>query len=184
MATSGGGEDGFVLLETFIKAAAGAFWEGVVVAGPFVPEKECLKLQHLAEKSGIAFYAFVTDLGAQFGAIDALVCKGGYNTLAEAVSKGTPTVCVPRSTTRKEQLIRAQAFAHLGLIRMVKPDQLSVARLRWEVDEVLQLSRKSLVEQANAVLAFDGAHQAAATLLELAESTRDLISVVEEKTAL
>ena len=43
--------------------------------------------------------------------VDALVCMGGYNTMAEAVSRGTPTVCVPRTRPRVEQLIRARAFA-------------------------------------------------------------------------
>ena len=59
------------------------------------------------------------NLSAWFGDVDALVCMGGYNTLAEAANAGTATVCVPRVAPRAEQAIRAQAFARLGLLQAV-----------------------------------------------------------------
>ena len=40
LATAGGGEDGYVLLENFIRAAAAAPWQGLVVAGPMTPESQ------------------------------------------------------------------------------------------------------------------------------------------------
>lgn len=168
LASSGGGEDGFQALETFIKAAPGAAWKGIVVSGPLSPDSERQQLQNLTRKSGVTFHSFLPCLPGQFRLADAIVCRGGYNTLVEAVARGIPTVCVPRVLPRKEQLIRAEAFAKLGLLRIIKPEQLSVDRLRAEIDEVLKLRRGYLEEKAKSVLNFDGARQAAQLLIELA----------------
>jgi predicted glycosyltransferase len=110
----------------------------------------------------------VPELAEWFPSVDALVCMGGYNTLAEAVSKGTPTVCIPRVVPRTEQLIRAEAFAKRGLLRYIHPDRLDPASVRREVDEVLKSSREELAERARTTLGFDGAQQAAAQLLDVA----------------
>jgi predicted glycosyltransferase len=93
---------------------------------------------------------------------------GGYNTIAEALSRGTPTVCVPRVVPRTEQLIRAEAFSRLGLMRYVHPDQLTGDSLQREVRAALGDSRAQLQARAQASLGFDGAERAAAFLLELA----------------
>src|SRR5262249_16143797 len=37
LATAGGGEDGFVLLQNFLRAALGARWQAAVVTGPMAP---------------------------------------------------------------------------------------------------------------------------------------------------
>jgi predicted glycosyltransferase len=177
LATAGGGEDGFLILETFIRAAKGADWQGAVVAGPMTPEAEFKTLQHLAEEAGVALHTFVPSLSALFWSVDALVCMGGYNTLAEAVSKGVPTVCVPRTSPRSEQLIRAQAFERLGLLRTVRPDQLTVSTLRAAVDATVRLSRPELLARVNTALTFDGARQAATHLLSLAAEKPDVALV-------
>src|SRR6266567_5262791 len=48
LATAGGGEDGFFMLENFIRAATGASWQGVMVAGPLMPDGQLMTLQKLA----------------------------------------------------------------------------------------------------------------------------------------
>ena len=168
LVTTGGGEDGFLLLETFIRAAAGAPWQGVAIAGPMTPDAEINTLKSLAAASNVAFRNFIPHLPALFGCVDALVCMGGYNTLVEAASQGVPTVCVPRIVPRSEQLIRAQAFERLGLVRMVRPDRLTAQTLRSEIATALQLSRPDLLARAQAALNFDGARRAAGHLFALA----------------
>ncbi len=42
LATAGGGEDGFFLLQTFLRAAVGAAWKGMAVAGPMSPSLKML----------------------------------------------------------------------------------------------------------------------------------------------
>lgn len=81
LATPGGGEDGFTLLEAFIRAAGEAPWEGVVVTGPMASEPEQQRLHALAAERGVTYHTFVPELARWFGSVDALVCMGGYNTL-------------------------------------------------------------------------------------------------------
>ena len=168
LATTGGGEDGFATLETFVRAAADAPWQGVVITGPMTPDSEVSTIKRLAEENGVIVRKFLPHLSALFWSVDALVCMGGYNTLCEAVSKGVPTVCVPRIVPRTEQLMRANAFQKLGLLRTIRPDQLSVENLRAEIDNALKQSRQQLLARAQKHLSFDGARQTARRLLALA----------------
>jgi predicted glycosyltransferase len=171
LATAGGGEDGFRMLETFIRAAADAPWQGCVVAGPMTPDVELAELERLAEQCGVIFRAFVPHLSLLFDSADALVCMGGYNTLTEAVYHGVPTVCVPRTAPRREQLIRAEAFARLGLLQVCPPTELHPAWLGQKVEAALLQSRAHLQARALAKLHFDGARQAARHLLQLSRET-------------
>lgn len=179
MATAGGGEDGFRLLETFIRAATGASWQGVVITGPMTPPSELEKLGRYATEGGVALRHFVPRLSALFDSVDVLVCMGGYNTLAEAVSQGVPTICVPRITPRTEQLIRAAAFKRLGILSLIQPDQLTVEHLRQQVEAALAMSRDKLRQTVQTVVNFDGARRAAAHLLELAATSGSTVSLGE-----
>ena len=168
LATTGGGEDGFAVLESFIRAAAGAPWQGVVISGPMTPDPQAATIKRLAEENGVIVRKFIPHLSALFWSVDALVCMGGYNTLCEAVSKGVPTVCVPRTVPRTEQLMRANAFEKLGLLRTIRPEQLNIENLRAEITGALRQSRQDLLARSQKHLSFDGARQAARRLLALA----------------
>ena len=172
LATAGGGEDGFALLETFMHAAAGAPWQGVVVAGPMTPEPQMQALALLAAENGVILHKFVPQLPTLFKSIAALVSMGGYNTIAEAVSQGVPTVCVPRIVPRTEQLIRAEAFARLGLLHALHPGQLNPQSLRSKISYAIASARNQLSRRAEQELRFDGGRQAAGHLLQLATATR------------
>jgi predicted glycosyltransferase len=168
LATAGGGEDGYLLLETFIRAALGSTWHGMVIAGPMTPELEVKALRSLAEQAGVTLHLFVPNLSTWFWSVNALLCMGGYNTLSEALCTGVPTICLPRVYPRQEQLIRAEAFEKLGLLRVVHPAKLGVELLRDAITESLGVSRQERIASAGAALNFDGARQAASHLLALA----------------
>ena len=168
LATMGGGEDGFLTLETFIRAAAGAPWQGVVIAGPMTPDAELATLQKLAVENGVTFRNYVPHLSALFSCLDALVCMGGYNTLVEAAALGVPTVCVPRVKPRTEQLIRAEAFERLGLLQVCRSEQLRPHSLRRQVNNALARSPQDLRALAQVALNLRGAQQAAGCLLSFA----------------
>jgi predicted glycosyltransferase len=174
LATVGGGEDGRPILETFIEAARVAEWDGIVVAGPLAAAKDARALRRRAQSAGVAFYGVVPALTRWLDRVDALVCMGGYNTMAEAVSRGTPPVCVPRTRPRVEQLIRARAFARLELSRVLEPRHLTADALRREVDAVLGSPRDERAARAASVLGFDGARRAARRLVELAQADRKI----------
>lgn len=167
LSTTGGGKDGFMLLKTFIKAAGEAPWHGVAVTGPLLPQREQKVLQKLAAKNGVKLKPFIPCLSNLFSKTSALVCMGGYNTLSEALSQGLPTVSVPRVKPRSEQLIRATAFDGLGLLRMIEPHELNAETLATKINEAIKSSRQTVRQRATALLAFDGAQQAAHHILAL-----------------
>jgi predicted glycosyltransferase len=168
LATAGGGEDGRRLLESFAGAARGAPWDAALVAGPHASPDDRRALRRAAAANGVEFHESVGDLPGRLPGVDALVSMGGYNTLSEALSLGTPTLCVPRAHPRREQLIRARAFAKLDLLRLIEPDRLSPERVRAEVTALLGQDRREIAGRAHATLGFDGARRAAEALLELA----------------
>ena len=171
LATTGGGEDGYRTLESFIRASANAPWQGVAVAGPMTPDADLAGLQKLAASSGVTLRNYVPHLSALFREVDALVCMGGYNTLVEAAALGVPAVCVPRVTPRTEQLIRAEAFARLDLLQVAHPDSLSPESLRQQIADALRVVPSELSERSHRALSFDGAANAAEGLIELAATT-------------
>jgi predicted glycosyltransferase len=170
LATTGGGEDGSHLLRCFLQAAHDAPWDGVAVSGPQLATAERHALRRMAVEAGVEFHATVPDVSSWFSHVDALVCMGGYNTLGEALARGTPTICVPRVHPRQEQLIRARAFERLGLLRVVEPESLEPRLLRRQVASVLGSNRSQLAERAQTRLGFEGAQRAAEELLRLAQA--------------
>ncbi|MEO7297805.1 MAG: glycosyltransferase [Verrucomicrobiota bacterium] len=182
LATPGGGEDGFALLENFIQAATNAPWQGVVVSGPMIPETKLEKLHASAATSGIPIFTFLSDLSGLFPSIDALVCMGGYNTLAESAFFRVPTICVPRVYPRSEQLIRAECFERLGLLRSLHPEKLNSQTLQHEIQIALHQPRQKRSAHSPSRLHFDGAKKAAQLLLQLAhqqvESPEKIIRLV------
>jgi predicted glycosyltransferase len=111
---------------------------------------------------------FAHDLASWLREADAVVCMGGYNTLAEALFRGTPTVCVPRTSPRRDQLIRARAFERLGLLLLLEPSALDAAGLHVAVATALDSSRPLLARRALRALDFHGAWRTAEELLRLA----------------
>jgi len=165
LATTGGGEDGFKVLETFIRASEGASWKAMAVAGPMLSQGEFNTLEQLAKLSGVALHRFIPCLPDLFCKLDGLVCMGGYNTLVEAASQDLPTVCIPRSSPRSEQFLRARVFEQLGLLRCISPEHLTVEKLREEVSATLEDHRKKKMNRSSSTLDFEGARRAAGHLV-------------------
>jgi predicted glycosyltransferase len=167
LATAGGGEDGHRLLEAFALAARTASWDAAMVAGPQSSPPNRRRLRGMAADAGVEFHESVPDLSGRLLHVDALVSMGGYNTLSEALSLGTPTLCVPRAHPRSEQLIRARSFAELGLLRTIEPERLSPGLVHSEVTALLGFDRREVAARAHGTLGFGGARRAAMALLEL-----------------
>ncbi|MDP9393447.1 MAG: hypothetical protein M3Q27_03910 [Actinomycetota bacterium] len=167
LATAGGGDDGFTVLSAFVEASRGAPWHPVVVSGTGLDERDQVSLQERVAELGGTFHRFVRNLPVHFPSVAALVCMGGYNTTTEAVRACVPTVVVPRVQPRQEQLIRARAFAELGLVRTVHPEDVSRGRLGPAVLAAMGDSRPRIAEQVARSIDVDGAERAAAELLSV-----------------
>jgi predicted glycosyltransferase len=174
LATTGGGEDGRRMLDVFVDASRGAPWEAIAVTGPQLGRGEARAFRRRAATAGVAVRTFVPELAGWFRAVDALVCMGGYNTLIEALVRGTPTICVPRTVPRSEQVIRARALGGLGLMQVIEPERLDAETMHGEVTSALTRSRRAIARAARRMLSFDGAEVAAESLLaEAAKSRRN-----------
>ena len=172
LGTTGGGEDGRRVLDAFVDAAAGAPWEAIAVTGPQLDAAAARAFRRRAAAAGVAVRTFVPELAGWFGVVDAVVCMGGYNTLIEALVRGAPTVCVPRTAPRREQLIRARALEDLDLLGVVELDQVGVDVLRAAIESALMRSRSTIARAARSALDFGGAGVAAESLLAEAALSR------------
>jgi predicted glycosyltransferase len=177
VAAVGGGEDGALVLKTFVTASIGAPWRSVAVAGPNAADGTVRALQHPRAGADVRIVRSIPALGTMIGKADAVVCMGGYNTLVEVLAGGVPAVCVPRVVPRTEQLVRATAFARAGLLRVVEPDDLNPAALRAAIEAALWADRDALSSAIATLVRLDGAPRAAAALLELAVEARELAAV-------
>lgn len=170
LATGGDGEAGFPMLDAFVAAAAGRGWNATVVAGNHCPLDRRRLLRTGARAAGVTYRKFVPELPSEFSSLDALVCMGGYNTLAEAAATGVPTICVPRTAPTRDQLLRARAFAARGVLRLVEPERLSPAILGNEIEAALLGGRTT----GAPALDLGGDRRAAHHLLELASHPRSV----------
>ncbi len=170
IATVGGGEDGFHLLKSFLQAATNAPWRAVAVTGPMMSLAEHSDLELLASANAIPLHTFVPGLNHWFASASAVVCMGGYNTITQTLAAGAPVVCVPRVQPRREQLVRAEAFARLGLLRLINPAELTPERLRSEIQTAIATPGGELRQRLQRTVEFDGAEFAAHHLLAVART--------------
>ena len=142
--TVGGGADGSKVIETFLKAAPRIQQElpmaRVLLLGPEMSPAETSSLS--ASMSGdpnSLVLDFSADSVAYMAAADLIISMGGYNTLNEIIWLRKRAVVIPLVHPRREQLIRAQRMAQLGLIRMIHPRDLTGELLAEEVLQALSL---------------------------------------------
>jgi predicted glycosyltransferase len=69
---------------------------------------------------------------------DLVVSMGGYNTLCEILSQGTPTLIIPREVPRKEQLIRAQVLYNHNLVDYIPWNAFSPNILQERILSILE----------------------------------------------
>ncbi len=138
--TAGGGGDGFSTLETYLgmissMGQAGRLnFDSLVVTGPMMSEENSKKLQsYQSEDLPLTLIDFTPDMLSYLNAADLVISMGGYNSFCEILTLNKRAIIVPRTKPRVEQLIRAECFSALGLVRMIHPKDLNPSRLANEV---------------------------------------------------
>jgi predicted glycosyltransferase len=133
LVTMGGGEDGARFLETYVTGLERLrpAWDSVLVGGPLLDERDARRLRRRAEALGnVQVRRFHADLPWCLTECDAVVAMAGYNTCAEILQSRKPSVLLPRSRPRLEQVIRAERFQRLGSTRSLldpQPEELIAA---------------------------------------------------------
>ncbi len=141
LGTVGGGGDGVEVLVATAHAAANADLAAVLCTGPLMSAADRRSLRsRTASLPRTVIVEHRHDLDAVAAGARCVVTMGGYNSLCELVHLGVPTIVVPRSWPRREQLLRARVFAARGLVRLVEEDG---PELAWRLAEaVTQVSRR------------------------------------------
>jgi predicted glycosyltransferase len=163
----GGGGDGRVFLRAYLAGLRDCSRAPVlsyVVTGPLLPEADRAEIIAMTDSlPNVRVVDFDPDFAAVVRAADAVVCMGGYNSIAESVYFGKRPIVMPRVPGSEEQLLRAEGFARLGLATVVGPDPLDASALWDAIDR--ELSR---TDPPAPVLAFDGLERIAGELTALA----------------
>ncbi len=138
LVTPGGGEDGYYLVKTYLSGLdlipAQHNVKSLVICGPEMPEDEKSELYQIAQNyPQVQIKEFTDDLISYIGAADAIVSMSGYNTICEILSLKKSAVIVPRIKPSREQIIRAERMAELGLVKTLHPDTLNPQVLMTEV---------------------------------------------------
>lgn len=127
---SGGGEDGYALLSTYLQGLtlipSEHRFHSLLICGPEMIEAQRKKLSLTAAGNPrVSILEFTEDPLSYMGAADVVIAMGGYNTICEIVSLRKRAVIVPRVSPVREQYMRAQRLGGRGLFRFIHPDHLS-----------------------------------------------------------
>ncbi len=141
LVTAGGGEDGYFLMEAYLKALAlleETDVRSLIVTGPLMSAVQRQALDDLSSgRPDVEIITSTADLPTLLQQSALVVAMGGYNTSVEIVASGRPAIIVPRAAPRAEQRMRAAMFARLGLVWSLEPGADLDRRLAELIDSVL-----------------------------------------------
>ena len=127
LVTTGGGGDGEDVVRQVLAAYAcddGPTLPAVVTLGPYLPSRAREELKLIGEQlPDVRMIDFDNRLEDLIAGASAVVSMAGYNTFCEILSFDKPSLLLPRTHPREEQLVRAQRASALGLATMLLPEQ-------------------------------------------------------------
>jgi predicted glycosyltransferase len=126
LVTPGGGGDGEVMVDWLIGAYEtdpGLPWPAVIVLGPFMDgARQREFLARVAAQPRLRAITFDAEIEALMRSAAGILAMGGYNTFCEILSFDRRALLVPRTEPRREQAIRADRAAALGLVQVLPDD--------------------------------------------------------------
>jgi predicted glycosyltransferase len=136
LCTVGGGQDGASVALAFAASDLPPGTTGVLVAGPFMPADVRERLHATArQRPELRVVDFTPNPDALLARADRVISMGGYNNVCELLASRKKALVVPRVTPRREQWIRAERLAHLGVLDVCHPDELCPEVIsRWLVE--------------------------------------------------
>ncbi len=139
--TTGGGGDGYEVIDKYLgmyEHYGTPFpFKTVIISGPFMPRKSREKLTARAKLLGIKLIPFEARIEELIASADLVISMGGYNTICEILTQGTPALIIPREMPRKEQLIRAERLKSEGLLDYIPCRAVTPQRLRGAIFSLL-----------------------------------------------
>jgi len=117
----GGGQDGGAVARAFAEARRPDGMAGLVLTGPFMDDASRAAVADAARRDGLHVARFSSAPAALYRRAERVVAMGGYNTVMELLALGQHPLLVPREVPRREQRVRAEALAALGLLDWLAP---------------------------------------------------------------
>ncbi len=130
LCAAGGGQDGAALTAAFAAAPMPEGLRGVVLLGSMAPPEARAQVRAIAaDNPAVTVLDESAEAMVLMAGAERVVAMGGYNTTIEALALGKPTLLVPRVRPRREQAIRAERFAALGLVDTLAPEAATPAAI-------------------------------------------------------
>ena len=168
VASVGGGRYGYELLNAIVEASS--ILENSLphkihaFAGPFMPDDEFLLLQKsVATKSNVILRRYTSQLLAYLNRAELSISLAGYNTTMNILRTGVRSLIFPAPSEYQsgEQSIRAQKLEKLGVVDIIRPDDLTPENLAQKV--IACLTKKPALHSFD----LQGAQKASSRLKEL-----------------
>jgi len=142
--TVGGGGDGNRPLRSFLAGyrslGSAPPFEVLLVTGPLMsPRKRAALRDQAGGLPGATVIDFHPDVPALYRAADFVIAMAGYNSVCELACAGSRALLIPRTSPRKEQLVRAQLLSQAGLTRYLTAEQATPQALIEATLEGLEL---------------------------------------------
>ena len=156
---AGGGQDGVALIDAAIEALRLAGPDRAftcrIIGGPELdPANRARQSAAVSQLAKAEWLDFTDAMGTEIRAADLVVSMGGYNSVCEILGYRKRAIVVPRSTPVREQRIRAEAMARLGLLTMLPLERLDGRTLL--VRMLRELDRTNVCSSHVARLQFNG----------------------------
>lgn len=164
LVTGGGGGDAYKLMKNYLEGVErlrksangdpGAEIHSLLVLGPEMPVAERRRLQAQAGSGKVRIVDFTTELLNYMNSAELVVSMGGYNTVCEILSLRKRAIVVPRESPVNEQLLRTTRMEALGLVDMIRPEDLSPETMALKIEQAL--GNHGTLRPASEVLDTDG----------------------------
>ena len=111
-----------------------------VFAGPLMPEEPYNRLQTLAAASGnIKLSRYTPNLAAILKSAELSVSMAGYNTVMDILSAGVRALVYPvTSNGDQEQSVRAEKLARMGVLDLIRSEELAPEKLAQKLRAALR----------------------------------------------
>ena len=141
LVTAGGGGDGRKVVDTYLtmlETLPHPKLKSMIVTGPMLAEDAYDELAARARRLKVRICKFYRKMEKAILAADCVVSMGGYNTMCEIVGAARPSLIIPRSVPREEQLIRARLFAARGLLEYIPWETVEPAPMLERIEMLLR----------------------------------------------
>lgn len=167
----GGGRLGHDLLDCVINAASiidsHLPHHIQIFTGPFMPEEKFARFRKsAADKTNITLERYTPHLLTYMERASLSISLGGYNTTMNVLKTGVNSMIYP-SNKDSEQRIRAEKLEQLGILSVIRPEDLQADRLAQKIIACLQ---KVPTTSAFENLELQGAQKTAQILKDLVQS--------------